>query len=59
MKISCPFCNENNPENLVIINEGYLLKCDTCGRLFNLDTISFQGNDDYLGKPEEEPLLNL
>lgn len=51
-KIACPFCNESNPERLIIVNEGKLLRCDTCGRLFSIDTIPFP-SEDYLGKPSE------
>ena len=41
-KIRCPFCGEDNPEYLIIIEGGNVLQCDKCGNLFSKDTIPFQ-----------------
>jgi hypothetical protein len=51
MKLQCPYCNESNPENILIIENGEKLKCDRCGKLFDYKDIlrkTFNPQKHYL-----------
>ena len=38
LRIQCPHCGETDSEIIIIVDEGKTLKCDSCGKLFDLST---------------------
>ena len=38
-EIRCPYCGEDDRENIIIIEDGKRLKCDMCGKVFDYEDI--------------------
>ncbi len=58
LRIQCPYCGETDPEVIIIVEEGKTLKCDSCGKLFDLETAQRKSHIPTLpggyGVPPEE-----